>query len=162
MGPVVGSTLFMQLTVDKYVTVESENSAQRFVPHSKSYRLAAAQRGELVPRESGHHGLPLHAERPLDQVRVLRHQLQRLLAVGRISLHVKLPVQHVAGIDEAKVISIPDQGIQIGDGQALAEIDQVQLGAALGQETPSLPAAGSTWLVIEAHAGHVGNCIALP
>ena len=95
-----------------------------------------------------------HDYGPADQVGVLRHQLDGLLARRRIRLHAHGAIQIVPGIEELLVVSLANQLVQFTRAQALREIDVLRLDTLGGKVTPRLPASGSGGFQVDFHAAN--------
>lgn len=107
-------------------------------------RLPPSKQFPDLIRVEAEHNLPaLDEQRSPDQVRILRHQLDRLLAGWRIGLHAPLPVQFVARVEEQLVVALADQGVKDGWAQSLVQVDLLGLDTVLAQETPGVAAGGS-------------------
>lgn len=119
-----------------------------------TFPLVAGQRREFVGSESDNNPASLHGNRTLDQIGVFRHQPQRDLPGRRVRFHPHLLVQDVPRIQERQMIPRTDESVQVRDTQSLVEVDQLEFGTLISQETPSLPTTRSTGLVVEANQGH--------
>ena len=71
----------------------------------------------------------VHQDGALDQVGMLRHQLQRFGPRGRRLFHVAFAVEFISGIQEVAVIAGSNQLVESFDREALVEIDFLKLDA---------------------------------
>jgi hypothetical protein len=71
----------------------------------------------------------VHQDRALDEVRVLRHQLQGFGSRGRREFHIAFAVELISGIQELAVVTVSNQVVERLDRKALVEIDFLKLDA---------------------------------
>ncbi|HTS31565.1 MAG TPA: hypothetical protein VMH81_37095, partial [Bryobacteraceae bacterium] len=93
----------------------------------------------------------LHQNRPLDQVGILRHQLQSLLARWWMVLHAALAVQLVPRIQKQLVVALSDQPVEFFDGQPLIQVDFLKIRALFAKPTLRFPASRSSGFQIKFH-----------
>jgi len=101
------------------------------------------------------HPAPLHQDRPLDEVRIGRHELDRFFARRWVLPHAAFAIEFVARIQKQAVIPVANQVLQFFSRDSLVQIDFFESRAPFAQETPGFTAAGSSGLEVQFH----GNVI---
>ena len=92
---------------------------------------------------------------PPNQVRLLGHELQRLIAIRRMLLHPPPAVQVIPGIQEVEVVARPDQGVELFRRQSvLPQVVFVKFRTFFQQETSCFAAARSSGFEIHFQFGH--------
>jgi hypothetical protein len=100
-----------------------------------------------------------HQNRPFDQVRILRHQPERLGARRRILFHAALAIEFVARIQKQLVIAIANQFVELRDGEFPIEVGLFERDALFAKQTLRFAAGGSSGLEVELeHFTIIGHC----
>src|SRR5262249_22075796 len=95
--------------------------------------------------------MALHQNRPLDQVWILGHELQRLLARWGMVLHAAFAIQLVASIEEQPVITLAYELVQIGYGKTAIQIYFFKFESFFAKPPLRFPAGGSSRFPVEFH-----------
>src|SRR5580700_2602910 len=114
-----------------------------------------AIRGFVKPNDDLQSG---SKKRPSDQVWLLGHELESLGSTGHMFGHFSRAVQLVARIEEALIVTIPDQLIQFGFTYPLfVQVARREIDPQLLQKRFRLPAGGTHRLLIESkfRRGHI-------
>ena len=96
--------------------------------------------------------------RPLDQVRIFRHQPQRVSARRRILFHAALAIQLVARIKKQLVVAIANQFVELRDRELSIEIGLFKCNTLFAKQTLRFAAARSSGLEVEVeHSTIIGQ-----
>jgi hypothetical protein len=87
--------------------------------------------------------------RPFDQVRIFRHQIESLGARRRILFHAALAIEFVTRIEKQLVIAIADHFIELCDSELSIEIDLFKRDALFAKQTLRFAARRSSGLEVE-------------
>src|SRR5262249_38943606 len=103
----------------------------------------------VIPGDDASRG---HDQGAPDQIRILRHQADRLVAGGRALLHVQAPVELVARVQEVARVGPGKKPLELAHPERLPdEIALDEPGPLLEQKTFCSAAGDSGRLVVERH-----------